>query len=75
LGKAFFGSRGSQRHAVEQNLAPRSTQQQSRVTAVVKRRAQLFPRGLELRHRAHVPELIKACEFQQNVQAANKRAS
>jgi hypothetical protein len=75
LRKTFFRRCRAERHSVEQNLVPRSAQQQSRVAAFFQRGVQLFPCGFELRHRSHVSELIQACKFQQNVQAANKRAS
>jgi hypothetical protein len=75
LRETFLRRRCSQRHSIQQYLIPRSAQQHSRIAAFLQRIVQLFPRRFELRHRSHVPEFVQACEFQQNVQAANKRAS
>jgi hypothetical protein len=74
LRETFFRRRRSQRHSVQQNLVSRGAQQESRIAAFLQRGVQLFPRGFELRHRPHVPELVQARKLQQNVQAANKRA-
>ena len=74
LRKTFFASRRAERHAIQQNLMPRSAEQQTAATAFIERSAQLFPSGFKLRGRTRMPKLIKAGKLQQNVQAANKCA-
>src|SRR6266849_3762537 len=61
---------GTERYAVEQNLSPRRAEQNAAPAAFVQSAAQFLPGGLELRSGAHVPELIQAREFQQNIEAA-----
>jgi len=63
LREAFFRRCGSQRHAVQENLATGRAQEQARVAAVVERRAQLLPRSFKLRHRAHVSKLVQPREL------------
>ncbi len=45
--EASFARRRSQRHAIEQNLSPRSAQQHTAPAAFIQRLAQLFPRGFD----------------------------
>src|SRR5713226_4955857 len=68
LREAAFASRGTQGHTVEQNLVSRSAKEDAAPSALLKRTAQLFPRGLELGRRASVAKLIEPREFQQNIQ-------
>jgi hypothetical protein len=69
---SFAGSR-SQRHAVQQNLRARRSQKHTTAAAVIQRAAQFFPRRFKLLHRLRVPKFVQTREFQQNVQAADKR--
>jgi hypothetical protein len=73
LRETSFARRRSQRHSVQQDLVSRSSQQHACFAAFQQRRVQFLPRSFELRGRAHVSELVQTCEFQQNVQTANKR--
>lgn len=69
---AFAGGR-SQRHAIEKNLSPGSAQQHPASAAVFQCLAQFLPCGFKLLRRFHVAKLVEPREFQQNVQAADKR--
>jgi hypothetical protein len=62
----------SERHAIEQNLIPRRTQQQSTAAALVQRGAQFLPGGIELIGCPHMPKLVQPRELEQNIQAAHK---
>ena len=73
LGETTFTRGRTKRHAIKKNLRSRRTQKDAAATAVVQRRAEFFPGCLKLGCRAHVSELIQTCEFQQDVQAADKR--
>jgi len=74
LRKAAFARRRSKRNAVQQNLSARSTQQHAAAAAGIQGAAQLFPGRFKLLRSLHVSKLVKTREFQQNVQAAHKRA-
>lgn len=74
LREASFAGGRTERHAVKQDLIARSTQQHAATAAVFQRLAQLFPRRIKLLRRLHMAKLVEARKFQQNVQAANKRA-
>jgi hypothetical protein len=74
LRKTFFAAGCSERHAIEQDLIAGSAEQKARTSAFVQRAAQFLPRSFKLGGGAHMPELIKAGELQQNVEAANKAA-
>ena len=71
--EASFARRRPQRHAVQQNLRPRSAQQHTAPAAVLQRVAQFFPRGFKLLRSLCVAKLIQPRKFQKNVQAADKR--
>jgi hypothetical protein len=73
LREASFAGCGAQRHAVQQNLRSGRAEQHAASAAVLQRVAQLFPRRFKLLRRLRVPELVQPREFQQNVQAADKR--
>jgi hypothetical protein len=63
LRETFFARRGSQRHAVQQDLITGGAQQKSAAAAVVEGRTQFFPRGLKLRRGSHVAKFVKPREF------------
>ena len=69
---SFAGSR-SKRHAIQQDLRARRSKEHATAAAIVQRAAQFFPRRFKLLHRLRVPKLVQAREFQQNIQAADKR--
>jgi len=69
---SFAGSR-SQWHAVQQNLCARRSKKHTTAAAVIQRAAQFFPRRFKLLHGLRVPKLVQTREFQQNIQAADKR--
>jgi hypothetical protein len=71
--ETFFRCAAAQRHTVQQQLRPRSAEQQTRFAAIIQRRAQLFPRGFELPCGTHVSKFVEPRKLQQDVQAANKR--
>jgi len=72
LCEAAFASRGTQGHTVEQNLISGCAEENAAAPALIKRSAQLFPRGLKLGGRASVAKLIEPRKLQQNIQAADK---
>src|SRR6266850_1331355 len=71
--EAAFARGRSQRHAIQKNLRSRSAEQHAAPAAVIQRPAQLLPRRLKLLRRFRVPKLVQPREFQQNVEAADKR--
>jgi hypothetical protein len=73
VGKTSFTGGRSQRHAVQQNLRARRSQKNTTAAAVIQRAPQFFPCRFKLLRRFRVPKLVQAREFQQNVQAADKR--
>jgi len=73
LREAALARGRAQRHAIQQNLRAGRSEQHAASSAFIQRAAQFLPRGFKLRRRAHVAELIQACEFQQNIQAAYER--
>jgi len=71
--KASFAGCRSQWHAVQQNLCARRSKKHTATAAVIQRVAQFFPRRFKLLRRFRVPKFVQTREFQQNVQAADKR--
>jgi hypothetical protein len=72
LRKTLFTGGGAKGHTIEENLIAGSSEEKTAAAAFIQRGAQLFPGGFKLRGGAHMPELIEAGEFQQNVEAANE---
>jgi hypothetical protein len=63
LREAFFTGGGAERHAVQQNLVPRRTEQKASAGAFIKRTSEFFPRSLKLRRCPHVAKFIEACKL------------
>jgi hypothetical protein len=72
LREASFSRRRAHRHAVQQNLVPRSAQQHPAPAAVLQCLPQLLPRRVELRRGLRVAKFVQPRILQQNVQAADK---
>ncbi|HKV23327.1 MAG TPA: hypothetical protein VJN93_01935 [Candidatus Acidoferrum sp.] len=72
LRKTFFTGGSPKWDAIEKNLISGGTEEKSAAYALIKRTTEFFPRSLKLSRGSHVSEFIKTCEFQQNVQAADK---
>jgi hypothetical protein len=64
LGEAFFACGCAERHTIQQNLIPGSSEQKAASAALIERTSELFPRSLKLRRRPHVAKLIEACELE-----------
>jgi hypothetical protein len=69
---SFPGSR-SERHTVQQNLCARRSKKHATTAAVIQRAPQFFPCRFELLRRFRVAKLVQTREFQENIQAADKR--
>jgi len=64
LREAFFTGGRAERHTVQQNLAPRSAEQEPAAAALIERTTELFPRSFKLRRRPHVTKFIEPRELQ-----------
>jgi hypothetical protein len=73
LSEAAFTAGRTKRHAIEKDLGTGSAEENTATTAFIEGSAELFPRRFELGSGSHVSELIQTREFQQNVEAADKR--
>src|SRR5205814_8799379 len=73
LRKTSFACGRSKRDSIQQDLCSRRSQQHTAAAAVFQRIAQLLPGRFKLLPPFRVPKLVQTREFQQNVQAADKR--
>jgi hypothetical protein len=64
LRETFFTGGSAEWHTIQQNLIPRSSEQEPASAALIERTTELFPRSFKLRRRPHMPKFIEACELQ-----------
>jgi hypothetical protein len=74
LGKAAFGGRRINGHAVEQKLRAGGAQQQAGFIGYGNRRVQFIPGGVELLGRARMIKAIEPRIFKQDIEAADEGA-
>jgi hypothetical protein len=72
LRKTFFTGGCAKWHAIQQDLVSRGSKQEAAAAALIERTSELFPRSVKLRRGSHMAKLVEPCEFQQNVEAADK---
>jgi hypothetical protein len=63
LRETFFTGGRTERHAVQQDLVPRSSKQKPAAAALIERTSELFPRSFKLRCGSHMAKFIEPCEL------------